>query len=139
VDLSGGDVSDDGTSLDTNDWHTVNFKWKYDEWVIPASVVSIRAFDKDVVYTNEIPVESCQLVANNIPISEKQASVFMERESTNYFYYVEHSYIPDAPVVTNGVYHIHAVGTNNVWVPIGLKIFDDSRIISPNKGDNNEQ
>jgi hypothetical protein len=25
------------------------------------------------------------------------------------------------------------------WVPIGLKIFEDSRIISPHKGDNNEQ
>ena len=124
-------IHDDGSSLDTNDWHTVNFKWRYDEWVIPTSVVSIRAFDKDGVYTNEIPVESGQLVANNIPIAEKQASVFMERESTNYFYYVEHSYIPDAPVVTNGVYHIQCVDGKDVWVPIGLTIREGNRIISP--------
>jgi hypothetical protein len=55
----------------------------------------------------------------------------MELDATNYLYFAEQSFIPDVPVVTNGVYHLHCIGGENVWVPIGAKIYDGVECISP--------
>lgn len=123
-------LHDAGTKVDTNDLRNITFRWTYDDWVPSVATVSIKAFDIHTV--NQDPtVDRGFYVCNGVPITDRTAMVLMETDATNYCFYVSQSYIPDAPVVTNGVYHIHAVGTNNVWVPIGLKIFEDSRIISP--------
>lgn len=131
-------LHDAGTKVDTNDLRTITFKWTYENWVPSVATVSIKAYD--IHTANPDPnVDRGFYVCNGVPITDRTAMVLMETDATNYCYYVSQSYIPDAPVVTNGVYHISAVGTNNVWIPIGLKIFEDSRIISPHEGDNNEQ
>lgn len=123
-------LHDAGTKVDTNDLRAITFKWTYDDWIPNVATVSIKAYDIHTV--NPDPnVDRGFYVCNGVPITDKTAMVLMETDATNYCYFVSQSYIPDVPVVTNGVYHIHAVGTNNVWVPIGLKIFEDSRIISP--------
>jgi hypothetical protein len=123
-------LHDAGTKVDTNDLRNITFRWTYDDWIPNVATVDIKAYDIHTV--NQDPtVDRGFYVCNGVPITDRTAMVLMETDATNYCYYVSQSYIPDAPVVTNGVYHIHAVGTNNVWVPIGLKIFKDSRIISP--------
>ena len=123
-------LHDAGTKVDTNDLRNITFRWTYDDWIPNVATVDIKAYDIHTV--NPDPnVDRGFYVCNGVPITDKTAMVLMETDATNYCFYVSQSYIPDAPVVTNGVYHIHAVGTNNVWVPIGLKIFEDSRIISP--------
>lgn len=127
-----------GADINTNDLRKITFKWDYAEWVPEIAKVDIKAYNIHIVNPDPT-LDRGFYVCNNVPITDKSVSVYMETDITNYCFYVEQSYIPDAPVVTNGVYHIHAVGTNHVWIPIGLKIFEDSRIISPHKGDNNEQ
>ena len=131
-------LSDAGTEINTNDLRNITFKWTYENWIPSIATVSIKAYDIHTVNPDPT-VDRGFYVCNEVPITDRTAMVLMETDATNYCYYVSQSYIPDAPIVTNGVYHIHAVGTNNVWVPIGLKIFEDSRIISPHKGYNNEQ
>lgn len=131
-------LHDAGTKVDTNDLRNITFKWTYDDWIPSIATVSIKAYDIHTVNPDPT-VDRGFYVCNGVPITDRTAIVLMETDATNYCYYVSQSYMPDAPVVTNGVYHIHAVGTNKVWVPIGLKIFEDSRIISPNQGDNYEQ
>lgn len=125
-------LRDAGTAIDTNDLRQITFKWSYEDWVPSVATVSGYAWDNTAGgvptdFEGSIPIFS------NVPVTDRQAIVMMEQDATNYVYYVEQSYIPDAPVVTNGVYHIHAVGTNKVWIPIGLTIKEDSRIISPHK------
>lgn len=131
-------LHDAGTTVDTNDLRNITFRWTYDNWIPTIATVSIKAYDIHTV--NQDPtVDRGFYVCNGVPITDESANVMMETDATNYCYFVSQSYMPDAPVVTNGVYHIQSVGTNNVWIPIGLKIFEDSRIISPYKGDDNEQ
>lgn len=131
-------LHDAGTIVSSNDLRNITFKWTYDDWIPSVATVSIKAYDIHTV--NEDPnVDRGFYVCTGVPITDRTAMVLMETDATNYCYFVSQSYIPDAPVVTNGVYHIHSIGTNNVWIPIGLKIFEDSRIISPHEGDNNEQ
>lgn len=124
-------LRDNGTEIDTNNLQQITFRWTREDWVPPVAVVRGYAWHKSVGtptgFDNSITIFS------NVPVTAGQAIVMMEQDATNYVYYVEQSYIPDAPVVTNGVYHIHAVGTNSVWIPIGLTIKEDSRIISPHK------
>lgn len=123
-------LHDAGTKVDTNDLRNITFKWTYDDWIPNVATVSIKAYDIHTVNPDPT-VDRGFYACNGVPITDRTAMVLMETDATNYCFYVSQSYIPDAPVITNGVYHIHAVGTNNVWVPIGLKIFEDSRIISP--------
>lgn len=124
-------LRDNGSEIDTNDLRRITFKWAREDWVPAVAVVRGYAWHNSVGtptgFDNSIPIFS------NVSVTDGQAIVMMEQDATNYVYYVEQSYIPDAPVVTNGVYHIHAVGTNSVWIPIGLTIKEDSRIISPHK------
>lgn len=131
-------LHDAGTSVDTNDLCTITFRWTYENWIPNIATVSIKAYEIHTVNPDPT-VDRGIYVCNGVPITDRTAMVQMVTDATNYSFYVEQSYMPDAPVVTNGVYHIHSVGTNNVWIPIGLKILEDSRIISPHKGDNNEQ
>lgn len=126
-----------GYDINTNDLRNITFKWDYENWVPSIAKVDIRAYDMHTVNPDPY-VDRGFYVCNNVPITDKSVSVYMETDVTNYCFYVSQSYIPDAPVITNGVYHISAVGTNNVWIPIGLQIFEDSRIISPQKGDTDE-
>lgn len=131
-------LHDAGSEINTNDLRYITFRWTYENWVPDISKIDIKAYDIHTV--NQDPtVDRGFYVCNGVPITDRSVNVMMETDATNYCFYVSQSYIPDAPIVTNGVYHIHAIGTNNVWIPIGLKIFEDSRIISPHKGDNNEQ
>lgn len=131
-------LHDAGSEINTNDLRYITFRWTYENWVPDISKIDIKAYDIHTVNPDPT-VDRGFYVCTGVPITDRSVNVMMETDATNYCYYVSQSYIPDAPVVTNGVYHIHAVGTNNVWIPIGLKIFEDSRIISPHKGDNNEQ
>ena len=125
---------DNGTDVNTNDMHTVYFRWGVESWVPPISLVKITAYDRNLVKTPaDIVNYTGDIVAENIPVLYGEANVYMENEFTNYTFFVEHSYMPDAPIVTNGVYHIQAVGGEKIWIPIGLTIKDDLHIISPHK------
>lgn len=131
-------IHDAGSEINTNDFRYITFRWTYENWIPDISKIDIKAYDIHTVNPDPT-VDRGFYVCNGVPITDRSVNVMMETDATNYCFYVSQSYIPDAPVVTNGVYHIHAVGTNNVWIPIGLKIFEDSRIISPHKGDDHEQ
>lgn len=108
----------------TNDLQRVHFAWTYDNWIPPRATVSIEAIEKDAVTTNMTLVATA-------PITDLSVEVIMERDATNYLFWVSQSFIPDVPVVTNGVYHVHCVGGTNVWVPIGLTINENGRPVSP--------
>ncbi len=108
----------------TNDLQRVHFAWTYDNWIPPRATVSIEAIEKDAVTTNMTLVATA-------PITDLSVDGIMERDVTNYLFWVSQSFIPDVPVVTNGVYHVHCVGGTNVWVPIGLTINENGRPVSP--------
>jgi hypothetical protein len=116
--------------IDTNDLRMITFTWGKEEWVPYMAIVKGYVWDKNSSYVGDF--DNGTLIFN-VPIMDETVNVIMESDATNYVYYLEQSFIPDAPVVTNGVYHIHSVGGNNIWMPIGLTIKEDSRIISPHK------
>lgn len=65
------------------------------------------------------------------PMTNLALSAIMETDATNYLFWMECSFIPDAPVVTNGVYHVACLGGTNVWVPVGLRVYGDGNLVLP--------
>ena len=118
-------LHNNGSAIDTNELHHISVAWTYDSWIPPRSTFTFSAIPRDAESTNEL------FVVASVPITDLSFEAYMEREATNYLYFAEHSYIPDVPVVTNGVYHVHCVGGTNIWVPIGLTIRNGATTISP--------
>lgn len=122
-------LHNNGSYIDTNDLRRVEVRWTYDAWIPNVATFTLSAIEIDTV--NEDPTSNRLVKVATVPITDCALSAIMAREATNYLFFAEQSFIPDAPVVTNGVYHIKCVGGNNVWVPIGLKIYGDGETISP--------
>lgn len=122
-------LHDNGSYIDTNDLRRVEVRWTYDSWIPSVATFTLSAIEKDKV--NPDPASNRLVTVATVSITNLLLSAIMERDATNYLFFAEQSFIPDAPVVTNGVYHIKCVGGENVWVPIGLKIYGDSELISP--------
>ena len=117
-------LHDNGSSINTNDLRIVTVKWTYDSWIPNQATFTLRAA------LNNQPITELFEVAS-VPITNRTLTALMETDATNYLFYAEQSFIPDVPVVTNGVYHLRCVGGQNVWVPIGAKIYNEAECISP--------
>ena len=122
-------LHDNGSFIDTNDLRRVEVRWTYESWIPSVATFTLSAVEKDTV--NPDPASNRLFTVATVPVTNLALSAIMEHDATNYLFFAEQSFIPDAPVVTNGVYHIKCVGGENVWVPIGLKIYGDSELISP--------
>ena len=61
-------------------------------------------------------------VVTNVSMFAFGADVWMAYDATNYAFYVECDWVPTPSIVTNGSYHVRAVGTGERAVPIGVKI-----------------
>lgn len=122
-------LHDNGSMINTNDLRFVEIRWRYDAWIPDVATFTLSAIEINSV--NPDPTEDRLTVIGSCPITDLSMTVMMERDATNYMFFAEQSFIPDAPVVTNGVYHIKCVGGENVWVPVGLKIYGDGNVISP--------
>lgn len=108
----------------TNDLRRISFSWDVAPGVPNVATATISAID--------IHTQSSELFnIATVPMTNRNLIAYMPTDSTNYMYWAECSFIPDAPVVTNGVYHISCVGGTNVWIPVGLKIYGDGASISP--------
>ena len=109
-------------TVDTNDLRRIDFAWDLAHGVPSFATATLSA----------VPVTNGELTAiTTVPMTNRALSVIMPTDATNYLYWMECSFIPDAPVVTNGVYHLRCVGGDDVWVPIGITIYNDGRQISP--------
>lgn len=122
-------LHDNGSRISTNDLRFAEIRWRYDPWIPNVATFTLSAIEISSV--NPDPAEGRLTVIGSCPITDLSMTVMMERDATNYMFFAEQSFIPDAPVVTNGVYHIKCVGGENVWVPVGLKIYGDGNVISP--------
>lgn len=117
-------LHDNGTAVDTNDLRRIDFRWTFDNWIPNVATVSI-------LYITISEPESEPVLIGSTAIAAQEMAVMMPSDATNYVYYVEQSFIPDAPVVTNGVYHIKCFGGDGVWIPQGLMIYGDENLILP--------
>lgn len=109
-------------TVDTNDLRHIDFAWDLAHGVPSFATATLSA----------VPATNGELTAiTTVPMTNRALSVIMPTDATNYLYWMECSFIPDAPVVTNGVYHLRCVGGDDVWVPIGITIYNDGRQISP--------
>lgn len=122
-------LHDNGSRISTNDLRFVEIRWRYDAWIPDVATFTLSAIEINSV--NPDPDQDRLFVIGSCPITDLSMTVMMERDATNYMFFAEQSFIPDAPVVTNGVYQIKCVGGENVWVPVGLKIYGDGNVISP--------
>ena len=117
-------LHDDGSEISTNDLRMITVKWTFDSWIPNQATFTLRAALASEPITDLFEVAT-------VPITNRILHAMLERDATNYLFYAEQSFIPDAPVVTNGVYHLRCVGGNDVWVPIGAKIYNEAECISP--------
>jgi len=110
--------------IDTNDLRRISFSWDVAPGVPNVATATFSAID---IHT---PSSELFNIAT-VPMTNRNLVAYMPTDSTNYMFWAECSFIPDAPIVTNGVYHISCVGGTNVWIPVGLKIYGDGISISP--------
>ena len=124
---------DAGSRADTNEPRRVTALWTYANWIPPSATVTLLATPLSS------PTNLLQAVGGPVAVGAGVIEVEMPTDATNYLYYGECSYVPTPAVVTNGVYHIPCtdVGRTNVWVPVGLKIYEwkepdaEPRVVSP--------
>ena len=104
-------------TIDTNDLRHITFGWNAPPAYIPLdaraeiSAVSLRDLDTPDM-----------IVVTNVSMFAFGADVWMAFDATNYAFYVECDWVPTPSIVTNGSYHVRAVGTGERAVPIGVKI-----------------
>ena len=104
-------------TIDSNDLRHITFGWGAPPAYIPLdaraeiSAVSLRDLDTPDMF-----------VVTNVSMFAFGADVWMAFDATNYAYYVECDWVPTPSIVTNGSYHVRAVGTGERAVPIGVKI-----------------
>ena len=121
-------LHDAGSEISTNDYRLITVRWTYDSWIPSAATFTLWATPTT---PNPDPTVDRTFDVASVPITNLQLYAIMELDATNYLFFAEQSFIPDQPVVTNGVYHLRCVGGENVWVPIGAKFYDGAECISP--------
>lgn len=126
-------LSDDGTAASADDPRMVEFRWRHASWVPAFATVTVSAAGRPGADgTNGI------WVVGTAGVTNRALSAVMPSDATNYHYFVSQSYIPDAPVVTNGVFHLQCWGDREVWTPKGVRVYDGRggpwRRISPPEG-----
>ena len=116
--------SNNSHSIDTNDPRRISFAWTAPAWMPETANAILNAYSR----TAGVPdVEA----VTNAPMSAGAMSAVMPYESTNYIYFVECDWSPKPTVVTNGVYHVRAVETDEKVVPIGVGIKTPNQEESP--------
>ena len=121
-------LHDDGSVMSTNDWRMICVKWRFDSWIPNGATFTLKAIPNTV---NPDPTVDRVFTVATVPITNRSLYAMMELDATNYLYFAEQSFIPDKPVVTNGVYQLRCVGGHGIWVPIGAKIYNEVECISP--------
>ena len=121
-------LHDDGSFMSTNDYRMITVKWTFDSWIPNVATFTLKAIPTTVGHD---PSVDRTFEVATVPITNRILHAMMEMDATNYIFFAEQSFIPDVPVVTNGVYHLRCVGGQNVWVPIGAKIYNEAECISP--------
>jgi len=100
---------------DTNDWRIASFAWNHAAF-LPATANAIfyaaNRFD-DIPSLAEI---------GRCPITNRAFTVQMPQDATNYVYSAICDWTPPQPVVTNGVYHLRAIGSPDRAVPLGSTV-----------------
>lgn len=100
---------------DTNDSRIASFKWNHAAF-LPATANAIfyaaHRFD-DIPSLAEI---------GRCLITNRAFTVQMPEDATNYIYSVLCDWTPPQPVVTNGVYHLRAIGSPDRAVPLGSTV-----------------
>ena len=121
-------LHNDGSFMSTNDYRFITVKWTFDSWIPNQATFTLKAIPTT---PNPDPTVDRTFEVASVPITNRILHAMMEMDATNYLYFAEQSFIPDVPVVTNGVYHLRCVGGRDIWVPIGAKIYNDAECISP--------
>ena len=100
---------------DTNDWRVASFAWNHAAF-LPGTANAVfyaaNRFD-DIPSLAEI---------GRCPITNRAFTVQMPEDATNYLYSVLCDWTPPQPVVTNGVYHLRAIGSPDRAVPLGSTV-----------------
>ena len=100
---------------DTNDWRIASFAWNHAAF-LPGTANAVfyaaNRFD-DVPSLAEI---------GRCPITNRAFTVQMPEDATNYLYSAVCDWTPPQPVVTNGVYHLRAIGNPDRAVPLGSTV-----------------
>lgn len=113
-------LANDGTAVDEDNPRMIDFRWRYAGWIPPSATVTVEASGRlSADGTNGMWTVGTACVTN------RALAVVMPLDATNYHYFVSQSYIPDAPVVTNGVFHLQCWGNREVWVPKGVTVYAD--------------
>ena len=121
-------LHDDGSVMSTNNWRLITVKWTFDSWIPNQATFTLKAIPTTL---NPDPLVDRTFTVATVPITNRILHAMMEMPVTNYLFFAEQSFIPDVPVVTNGVYHLRCVGGHNVWVPIGAKFYNGEECMSP--------
>lgn len=104
-------------TIDTNDLRHITFEWNAPPLYIPldarANITAVYLHDTDT---------PTPFAVTNVSMFAFGADVWMQYDATNYAFYAECSWVPEPSVITNGVYHIPAVGTGERAVPIGARV-----------------
>ena len=116
-------------TVDTNDLRRIDLAWDVAQGVPNIATATLSAIEAHTV--NPDPSSNRLFTVATVPMTNRALSVIMPTEATNYLYWMECSFIPDANVITNGVYHLRCVGGDDVWVPIGISVYDNGRQLSP--------
>lgn len=124
--------TDTAYEINTNNYQQITFTWGVALGTPPNAEATFSAID---IHTYNIDATDRLFTIATVPMSDGTLTAIMETDATNYAYWAECSYIPDAPVVTNGVYHLQCIGGTNVWIPVGITIHDNGRCISPPEGE----
>ena len=115
-------------TVDTNDLRRITFDWDVAQGVPNFATATFKAVEK--VWQDD-PTSNGTFVIASVPMTNRTLTAYMTLDATNYIFFAECDFIPDAPVVTNGVYHVQCVGGEDVWVPIGMEIYDNGETIAP--------
>lgn len=110
--------------ISTNMPQRLDLAWGVAAGCPPTATATLSARERTSADSNLVTVAS-------VPMTNLAMSVIMETDVTNYLFWVECSFVPDAPVVTNGVYHVTCLGGTNVWVPVGMRIYGDGNLVLP--------
>lgn len=99
----------------TNDWHLASFEWAHPAYLPDTANAIFYAVDKTDLVPDLVEIARC-------PMTNRSLVVSMPTDATNYLYSAICDWTPPQPVVTNGVYHVRALGNPEGVVPIGATI-----------------
>ena len=127
----------EGVELETNDLRVLMVKWTKAVYVPDFSTVTFYGLPRSNPEAEMTALFTCSVTNLCYP-------VLMPDQVTNFVYFMENSYIPDAPTRTNGVYHIEAAKinsdedaetNNNVFtIPLGTSFREDGTKAIPEEG-----